>query len=76
MGGSKNFPTIEILKFEGTSYYEGEFPFTILQDEGIVVIPVSPVELRQRSLNKSTEGNVYQGVLGIPHLEQPESLSF
>jgi circadian clock protein KaiC len=41
--------TIEILKFRGTDHQKGEFPFTIVADEGVVVIPLSAIQLRQRS---------------------------
>ncbi|MCX6597212.1 MAG: circadian clock protein KaiC [Acidobacteria bacterium] len=41
--------TVEILKFRGTSHSKGEYPFTIMTAEGIVVIPVSSIELKQHS---------------------------
>ena len=41
--------TIEILKFRGTNHQKGEFPFTIVTDGGFVVIPLSAIQLRQRS---------------------------
>lgn len=41
--------TIEILKFRGTDHQKGEFPFTIVEDAGIVVIPLSSIQLRQKS---------------------------
>ncbi len=41
--------TIEILKFRGTTHHKGEYPFTIIPNEGIIVIPLSAIELRQRS---------------------------
>lgn len=41
--------TIEILKFRGTEHQKGEFPFTIIPNKGIVVIPLSAIELRQKS---------------------------
>jgi circadian clock protein KaiC len=41
--------TIEILKFRGTDHQKGEFPFTIVADEGLVVIPLSSIQLRQKS---------------------------
>lgn len=41
--------TIEILKFRGTVHQKGEFPFTVIPDEGIVVIPLSAMELKQSS---------------------------
>lgn len=43
--------TIEILKFRGTSHQKGEFPFTIDPEQGIIVIPISAIELAQRSSN-------------------------
>ena len=41
--------TVEILKMRGTSHQRGEFPFTITSRDGIVVIPLSQIELTQSS---------------------------
>jgi circadian clock protein KaiC len=41
--------TIEIMKFRGTDHQKGEFPFTIVADEGLVVIPLSSIQLKQKS---------------------------
>lgn len=41
--------TIEILKFRGTDHQKGEYPFTIVQDGGLVVIPLSAIQLKQKS---------------------------
>lgn len=41
--------TIEILKFRGTDHQKGECPFTIVSGRGLVVIPLSAIELRQKS---------------------------
>ncbi|MFL5555352.1 MAG: circadian clock protein KaiC, partial [Gemmatimonadaceae bacterium] len=41
--------TIEILKFRGTDHQKGEFPFTIIPDGGMIVIPLSAIQLRQKS---------------------------
>jgi circadian clock protein KaiC len=50
--------TIEILKFRGTDHQKGEFPFTIVADGGIVVIPLSAIQLRQKSSDvRITSGN-------------------
>ncbi len=50
--------TIEILKFRGTNHHKGEYPFTIIPGEGIVVIPLSSLELKQKSSNvRITSGN-------------------
>src|SRR5581483_8793557 len=43
--------TVEILKFRGTSHQKGEFPFTVTPDHGIIIIPLSAIELKQRSSN-------------------------
>jgi len=43
--------TMEILKFRGTTHQKGEFPFTIISDAGIVAIPLSAIELKQKSSN-------------------------
>ena len=43
--------TMEILKFRGTAHQKGEFPFTIVSGQGIVAIPISGIELQQRSSN-------------------------
>ncbi len=56
--GEKRRRTIEILKFRGTTHYKGEFPFTVLPDEGIVIIPLAAMELKQGSTNlRITTGN-------------------
>ena len=41
--------TIEILKFRGTDHQKGEYPFTIVPNGGIVVIPLSAMQLKQKS---------------------------
>ena len=41
--------TIEILKFRGTDHQKGEFPFTIVPGRGLVVIPLSAMQLKQKS---------------------------
>ncbi len=41
--------TIEILKFRGTVHQKGEYPFTIIPRQGVVVIPLSAMELKQKS---------------------------
>ena len=41
--------TIEILKFRGTDHQKGEFPFTIMPEAGFIVIPLSAIELKQKS---------------------------
>jgi circadian clock protein KaiC len=43
--------TIEIVKFRGTDHQKGEFPFTIIANGGLVVIPLSAILLRQKSSN-------------------------
>ncbi len=50
--------TIEILKYRGVSHQHGEFPFTIVSEQGIVVIPFSTdVSKRQTSRQRITSGS-------------------
>ncbi|HEX8183490.1 MAG TPA: ATPase domain-containing protein, partial [Blastocatellia bacterium] len=50
--------TIEILKFRGTMHQKGEYPFTVIPGEGIVVIPISAMQLKQKSSDvRITSGN-------------------
>ena len=41
--------TIEILKFRGTEHQKGEFPFTLLPPQGVVILPLSEIHLSYRS---------------------------
>ncbi|HSJ25355.1 MAG TPA: circadian clock protein KaiC [Longimicrobiales bacterium] len=41
--------TLEILKFRGATHQRGEFPFTVDAGRGIIVIPLSAMELTQHS---------------------------
>jgi len=50
--------TIEILKFRGAGHQKGEYPFTVLPSNGLVVIPISAIELKQHSSKmRVTSGN-------------------
>ncbi|MBA3343037.1 MAG: circadian clock protein KaiC [Gemmatimonadaceae bacterium] len=50
--------TIEILKFRGCDHQKGEFPFTIVPDGGVIVIPLSAMQLSMKSSNiRTTSGN-------------------
>ncbi len=50
--------TVEILKFRGTTHQKGEWPLTIVPNQGIVVIPLSALELKQKSsATRITSGN-------------------
>jgi circadian clock protein KaiC len=50
--------TIEILKFRGCDHQKGEFPFTIIPRGGVVVIPLSAMQLSMRSSNvRISSGN-------------------
>lgn len=49
LGEERRRRTIEILKFRGTGHQKGEFPFTIVADQGFLVIPLSSIQLRQKS---------------------------
>lgn len=50
--------TVEILKFRGTTHQKGEWPFTIVPDEGIVVIPLSAIALQQRSSDQRVSSGI------------------
>ncbi|MFP4053303.1 MAG: circadian clock protein KaiC [Phycisphaerae bacterium] len=41
--------TIEILKFRGASHQKGQWPFTIIEGEGFVAMPLSGIRLEQAS---------------------------
>ncbi len=50
--------TMEILKFRGCSHQKGEWPFTIMPGQGVILIPLSAMELKQKSSNvRITSGN-------------------
>ena len=50
--------TIEILKFRGTYHHKGEYPFTVVPDEGLVVVPLSAIKLNQQSTDvRVSSGN-------------------
>jgi circadian clock protein KaiC len=41
--------TVEILKFRGATHHKGEYPFTIDSEDGVTIIPLSAIELVQKS---------------------------
>ncbi|MBA3466464.1 MAG: circadian clock protein KaiC [Gemmatimonadaceae bacterium] len=41
--------TIEILKFRGCDHQKGEYPFTIVPHGGVIVIPLSAMQLSMKS---------------------------
>lgn len=41
--------TIEIVKLRGSTHQKGEYPFTIDAEDGVSIIPLSAIELKQRS---------------------------
>ncbi|MDV3000676.1 MAG: Circadian clock protein kinase KaiC [Chroococcopsis gigantea SAG 12.99] len=51
LADEKRRRTIEILKYRGTDHQKGEFPFTIIPNKGVVIIPLSAIELEQKSSN-------------------------
>jgi len=59
LADEKRRRTIEILKYRGTDHQKGEFPFTIVPGQGVVIIPLSAIELEQRSSNiRITSGSI------------------
>ena len=55
--------TLEILKFRGTTHHLGEYPFSVAPNGGVVVIPMSAIQLEQRSSNLRVSS-------GIPELDE------
>lgn len=50
--------TLEVLKMRGAMHRKGEYPFTVQPGRGIVVIPLSVIELTQRSTDaRISSGN-------------------
>lgn len=59
MNQEKRRRTLEVLKFRGASHQRGGYPFTINGEDGLVVIPLSSIELTQRSSNtRISSGNL------------------
>jgi len=63
--------TLEILKFRGTDHHKGEFPFTVMPNGGLQIIPLTAIELEQKSsdvrvtsgnpeLDEMCDGGIYQ----------------
>ena len=50
--------TVEILKLRGASHQRGEFPFTITSRDGIVVLPLSAIELTQSSSTRRVTSGI------------------
>ncbi|OKH23825.1 circadian clock protein KaiC [Hydrococcus rivularis NIES-593] len=51
LADEKRRRTIEILKYRGTDHQKGEFPFTVIRNRGITIIPLAAIELEQKSSN-------------------------
>jgi circadian clock protein KaiC len=50
--------TIEVLKMRGSHHAEGEAPFTLLANQGVVAVPLSSLRLEQQSSTvRVTSGN-------------------
>jgi circadian clock protein KaiC len=50
--------TIEVLKMRGSHHAEGEAPFTMLENHGVVAVPMSSLRLEQHSsMVRVTSGN-------------------
>jgi circadian clock protein KaiC len=51
--------TIEVLKYRGTTHQKGEYPFTIDPHAGVTAIPLSAMELTQKSSDlRISSGNL------------------
>lgn len=50
--------TVEVLKLRGCDHSKGEYPFTILPKQGIIAVPLSAIQLKQKSSDlRVTSGN-------------------
>jgi circadian clock protein KaiC len=50
--------TVEVLKMRGAMHRKGEYPFTVLNGQGVVVVPLSVIELSQHSTDtRISSGN-------------------
>ncbi|HET6794438.1 MAG TPA: circadian clock protein KaiC [Acidimicrobiales bacterium] len=50
--------TVEVMKMRGAMHRKGEYPFTVLAGQGVVVIPLSVIELSQQSTDtRISSGN-------------------
>lgn len=50
--------TIEVLKMRGSRHVEGEVPITLMEQQGIIAVPLSSLRLEQESSTKRvTSGN-------------------
>ena len=50
--------TIEILKFRGSSHEKGECPFTVLDNQGLAFVPLSSMDLAQRSSTQRIQSGI------------------
>ncbi|MBS2004424.1 MAG: circadian clock protein KaiC [Cyanobacteria bacterium SZAS LIN-5] len=50
--------TIEILKFRGTNHQKGEVPFTVIDEHGVALLPLSSMELTQKSSTKRISSGI------------------
>ena len=56
--------TIQTLKYRGSSHKQGEYPFTISSNKGVVVMPTVGMELTSKSsLDRIPSGNEYLDVM-------------
>lgn len=51
LDGETRRRTLEVLKFRGTDHQKGQWPFTVVPEEGIVALPLSAMKLTQKSTN-------------------------
>jgi circadian clock protein KaiC len=58
LDGERRRRTMEIVKLRGGPHYKGEYPFTIDLEEGIAVIPLSAIQLSQKSSTERMSSGV------------------
>lgn len=56
--------TLEVVKFRGASHRKGEYPFSVIADQGVVVIPLSAIEMRHEATShRISAGNAELDVM-------------
>jgi circadian clock protein KaiC len=50
--------TLEVLKMRGTSHQRGEYPFSVISGEGLTVLPLTAIDIRQRSTDERISSGI------------------
>lgn len=50
--------TLEVLKMRGTSHQRGEYPFSVIDGSGLAVLPLTAIDIRQRSTDERISSGI------------------